>query len=248
MDITYHLTPNGVLLYFQDCFANYLKTQRIAAFDIIKDNLFWIISQFNMTFIGPRPIWSETISVEMWVRKISTVKLFVNFHIKNEASEIVAEGDSVWAVINTETKRPHNIAELLASRGITPDPTDIHKIHITAESEKILYKEVTHQVNMTDLDFNGHMCNRSYLNLAMGTAPIDFIRTYLPQKLSIQFKHEAFIGEELRCQVFQAKDTHQFFHSILNTEGVEICTIASEWQPNSNEEPDISTCVNRDDA
>lgn len=49
MDITYHITPNAIL---QDCFANYLSSKRLAACDLTKEGLFWVISEFNLDFNG----------------------------------------------------------------------------------------------------------------------------------------------------------------------------------------------------
>lgn len=245
MDLTYHLSPNAVLLYFQDCFANYLSSKRLAAFDIVKDDLFWIISQFSLSFIGKRPVWSDTITVEIWVKEISSIRIYVNYRIKDSEGNVSAEGESVWAIINTVTRRPFGAVDLLAERGVEINHTPVKSVALPSGGEKVLYKEVSHLVNLTDLDFNGHMCNRSYLTVAMGTAPVEFVRAYMPKRILIKFMREAFLGDELNCQVYKIGDTSAFYHCIKNQQGKEICSIASEWAPNTEEQQDIALCVKR---
>lgn len=245
MDLTYHLSPNAVLLYFQDCFANYLSSKMLASFDIVKDNLFWIISQFSLSFVGKRPVWSDTITVEIWVKEVSSIRIYVNYRIKDSEGNLSAEGESIWAIINTVTKRPFVAVDLLAERGVEINHTSIKSVAFPSQGEKVLYKEVPHLVNLTDLDFNGHMCNRSYLTVAISTAPVEFVCSYRPKHILIKFMREAFLGDELNCQVYKISDTSAFYHSIKNRQGKEICSIASEWTPNTDEQRDIALCIKR---
>ena len=36
MDTRYRMTPNAVLLYYQDCWARYMACLHLAAFDVVK--------------------------------------------------------------------------------------------------------------------------------------------------------------------------------------------------------------------
>ena len=80
MDINYRLTPISAIMYFQDCFARYMTLNNLAAFDIVDDNLYWIVSEFNIEFCSELPFWSEEIEVSAWVSEITKLKIFI-FHI-----------------------------------------------------------------------------------------------------------------------------------------------------------------------
>lgn len=231
MDITYHITPNAIMLYFQDCFARFLTSKRLAAFDVIKDGLIWIISDLEMKYVNERPLWSSSIKVKIRFREIASVRMYVDYWITNEDDVVFAEGTSVWAILNSETKRPFGAKELLATHGIT-DSGEFHQnIPVPDTSNKKLSKEVEHVVNVTDLDFNGHVCNRSYLSISMATFPLEFIKTYSPKYIHIKFTREAFFGETLKCQV--SKDENQtYWFDILNSKGKAICNVYSEWEDN----------------
>ena len=51
MDAHYRLKPVEILMYFQDVFARYLTSKRIGAFDILKDDLYWVISDISFKIL-----------------------------------------------------------------------------------------------------------------------------------------------------------------------------------------------------
>lgn len=231
MDITYHITPNAIMLYFQDCFARFLTSKRLAAFDVIKENLIWIISDLEMKFVNDRPLWSSSIKVKIRFREIASVRIYVDYWISDEKDVVFAEGTSIWAILNSVTKRPFGAKEMLNNGGISESGEPHENIPTPDTSSKKLLKEVEHVVNVTDLDFNGHVCNRSYLSISMATFPLEFIKTNSPRYMHIKFTREAFFGETLTCQVSNDENLRYWF-DILNSKGKAICNVYSEWEEN----------------
>lgn len=246
MDITYHITPNAIMLYFQDCFARFLTSKRLAAFDIIKENLIWVISDLELNFIKERPLWSSDITVKIRFSEIGSVKIYVDYWICDDKGEAFAEGTSIWAIINSVTKRPYAAKEMLEKGGILANGTPM-KSNITQDvSKKTLQKEVEHIVNVTDLDFNGHVCNRTYLSISMATLPLDFIKKYSPSYIHIKFAREAFFGETLTCKVSENESLSYWF-DIVNSKGKDICNIYSTWEDHSEYlSKDVSYLINRE--
>ena len=245
MDITYHITPNAIMLYFQDCFARYLTSKRLAAFDIIKENLIWVVSDLELNFVKERPLWSSEIKVKIRFSEISTVRIYVDFWICNANDEVFAQGTSIWAIINSITKRPFPAKEMLEKGGIVTSGTPI-KSGITPDiTNKKTFKEVEHVVNVTDLDFNGHVCNRTYLSISMATLPLDFIKRYSPKYIHIKFARESFFGETLTCKISKGDElTH--WYDIVNSKGKDICNIYSEWEDTSEAlARDVSELIER---
>lgn len=234
MDVTYRLTPNAVLLYFQDCFANYLSSRKLAAFDIVGRGLIWMITEFEVHFTGERPFWSEDVYTEIWISSVTNVKVNVSYRLYNQAKDLFAEGCSTWTIMDLEARRPYSPSLLL------PDlaGTDEHRKRrpIPSDAGKQYYNTFSHKVNISDLDFNGHVCNRSYLALATSTAPVDFIKTHNPKYLHIKFLKEAFFGEELTCEVLREPDAAIFWHNINGSAGKEVSKVYSEWTDGDNDD------------
>lgn len=234
MDITYHMTPNAIMLYFQDCFARFLTSKHLAAFDIIKDDLIWIIYDLQVDFVKERPLWSSPMTVKISFTEISSVKIYVDYWLCDADDEVFAQGTSVWAIINQKTKRPFPAAEMLAKAGITAEGTHLKTDVVEDISNKQHLKDVEHLVNVTDLDFNGHVCNRTYLLISTATQPLEFIKKYTPRHLHIKFCREAFFGETLTIKVSNDGD-EKYWYDIVNSKGKAICNIYSEWENNEEE-------------
>ena len=245
MDITYHMTPNAIMLYFQDCFARFLTSKHIAAFDIIKDNLIWIIYEMQVDFLKERPLWSSQMTVKISITEISAIKIYVDFSLCDSHDDVFAKGTSVWAIINQNTKRPFPAVDLLSQAGITAEENHHVSNIIENAADKQHLKDVEHVVNVTDLDFNGHVCNRTYLSISTATQPVEFIRKYSPQHLHIKFVREAFIGETLTVKVSNNGDT-KYWYDIVNEKGKNICNIYSEWEDREEKlSKDVSEMIDR---
>ena len=229
MDITYHITPNAIMLYFQDCFARFLTSKHLAAFDLIHDHLIWVITDFDLKFVSDRPLWSTDIQVQIRFNEISALRIYVDYWICDASGAPFAEGSSVWVILDSQTKRPISAKAMLEAGGIEATdkgtPCGTH----ADTSAKALLKEVEHNVNVTDLDFNGHVCNRSYLILSLSTLPVEFIQTYSPRYFHIKFARESFFGDTLTCKISKGQPM-QYWFDIVNQHGKAICHIYSEWE------------------
>ena len=247
MDFTYHVSPQAILLYFQDTFARYLTSKYVAAFDVIKQHLLWVITEFDLNFTKERPLWADDITVEMEFTEISSIRMYVDFRLLDKRGEVFAHGTSCWVIIDSVTKRPFSGTALMAQAGIQESGTPKTKIARAKSNDKVFFKAVEHQVNVTDLDFNGHMCNRSYVVIAMGTAPIDFIKNTSLQRMHVKFVREAFFGDQLTCNIYKGgEEADTYWHNFVNQEGKEVCTIYSEWKKNEGEVKDVSELIQRD--
>ena len=68
-DITplYRLTPNAMLMYFQDSFARLMTIHNVAAFDIVNQRRMWVITEVQMDIQPTVTYWSEDFTAEIWV-------------------------------------------------------------------------------------------------------------------------------------------------------------------------------------
>ncbi len=228
MDLNYTLRPISAIMYFQDCFARYMTTKNLAAFDVIKQNLFWVISELNIELENEQPFWSEEIEVTTWVSEITKLKIYFDFYIKHN-EKIFVKGNCCCFILNTETKRPHTTE-------IVSDKVEIcsefvlgehKKFSLPETTEKVV--EITHKTNLSDLDFNYHVNNKSYINIAEMTAPDDFKTSKSLKTLSIKFNKEAFLNDELICSAYKTNTPDAFVHKITK-DGVSICEISTSWR------------------
>ncbi len=82
-DITplYRLTPNAMLMYFQDSFARLMTIHGVAAFDIVKQRRMWVITEVQMDVQPTVTYWSEDFTVEIWVSELTSLRIYCDFRI-----------------------------------------------------------------------------------------------------------------------------------------------------------------------
>lgn len=244
MDTGYRMTPSAVLLYYQDCWARYMGCLHLAAFDIVKKNLMWVISEFNAWTTEETAYWGDDIEVNVWNSEISALRVYAEFRITKTNGKEVAHGYGIWTLLDTIARRLAPNTPLAPMMTVHPEFTvDGHKKHRFPMGGK-LDMQIEHKVNPINLDFNGHVNNRTYLMIAMQTANEQFINAYAIRHFAIHWLHETFLNDTLTCNVY-VFEPGVFLHSITNQDGATVAEIYSEWVPRSAE-PDVADIACRE--
>ena len=226
--LTYRLRPIAAISYVQDAFARFTTSKKMAAFDMMPRNLYWIVSEFNIDFLSYLPYWSEEIEAEIWFSEVSKLKFYTDFNIFYRG-KIFAKGDALWFLIDKNSKRPYKTDEFLDRIEICSEYTlGAHKKFILPEADKKVI-EFIHKNNLSDIDFNNHVNNKSYINLAEMTSTKEFKRTHTIKQLRIKFNRETFLDDVLSCTAYSAKEPGTYIHKI-EKDGVSVCDITSSWE------------------
>lgn len=234
----YKLRPVSAISYIQDSFARYTATKGFAAYDLFPKNLYWIVSEFNINFVADLPYWSEEIETQIWISEISKLKLYTDYQLLYKG-EVFAKGNACWFVINTESKRPAKTDIFENKFEICSDLTlGEHKKFTLAETTEQI-SSITHTNNLSDIDFNNHVNNKSYINLAELTAPEEFQDTHMLRELNIKFNKETFLGDILKATTYKTSEQNYFVHKITKGE-TDVCDITTRWE---NKKSDINTNI-----
>jgi len=251
MDTGYRMTPNAVLLYYQDAWARYMGCLHLAAFDIVKQNLMWVISEFNAWFTDQTAYWGDDVEVTVWNSELSALRVYAEFRIAKTDGTELAYGYAIWTLLDTVAHRlaPNTpiapqipVKAQVAKNEEAIGVAEWHKKHHFPVGGE-LRQQIEHRVNPINLDFNGHVNNRTYLSIAMQTANGDFMDTNAIRSLSIHWLRETFLGDTLTCSLY-AWPEGTYLHTLANQNGVVVAQILSEWQPRT-EHPDIADIATR---
>ena len=233
----YRLRPISAIMYIQDAFARYCATKKLAAYDLFEPNQYWIVTEFNIDFVDSLPYWSEEIKVEIWISEISKLKIYTDFNLYYN-DKIFAKGNALWFIIDRTSKRPIKTDIIEQRFEICPELAlgEHKKFNLSETIEK--YNEITHTNNLSDLDFNNHVNNKSYINLAEMTAPIEFKQSHTIKRLNVRFNKETFLKDSLKCTTYKTANKGTYVHKI-EKEGASVCEIETCWE----EKTDLSSIV-----
>lgn len=228
MDLNrYRLRPIAAIMYLQDAFARYTATKKMAAYDLFSQNLYWVVAEINMEFLEDLPFWSEEIEVNVWFSEISKLKIYVDYELTYK-NKPFAKGNSLWFLISRESQRPVKADEVAERFEICNQLTlGEHKKFITPNATEV-YTKIEHKNNLSDIDFNKHVNNKSYINLAEMTAPDEFRKTRVLKNLHIRFNRETFLGDILTCTTNKTEIPDTYTH-IIEKDGISVCDISTTW-------------------
>ena len=250
MDMHYRMTPGAVLLWFQDSFARYMTILHVAAFDLVKQGLMWVVTELRSEFRPVDVFWADEVDVCIWIREVTPLRIYSDFIVRKAATqEEIVRGSGCWSLLDTAT---HSLAHTDAAASaitVLPEaalPEAPRKSRFPAPGAPM--GSVRHHVNLLDLDFNGHVGNRSYLSIAMLTATDGFLSGHRLRSMQLKWLRETPPGETLSCGLYAVEGAEGFYQHILTqSDGTEAARILSQWEP-IDRLPDIARDLQREQA
>lgn len=224
MDPDFRLSVSGIAAISQDCFASLMAKNWHAAFDLRRESKMWIISDFTFHIVGSLPFWGEKIRVEIWLSESPSVKVHADYKIWHN-EEVVVQGDSTWAILDIESRRPARANSLLADMEVLPQLALGGHKHPYPKSVELKGSH-SHITNRSDGDFNHHVTNMTYLNTVLAALPDSYTNSHVVSELSISFKQESFIGENLECSIYTTP-TPDVWNFEIKTNGERLSSVAT---------------------
>ena len=249
MDTRYRMTPGAVLLYYQDCWARSMACLHLAAFDVVKMNRLWVITEFNARFEKETALWSDDIEVTVWNSEVSALRLYADFRVRRTDGIEVAHGYGCWTLLDTQAHRLAPLEPFLPQIPVLPEITAENHKKRRFPSDGTPLQQIEHRVNPINLDFNGHVNNRTYLSIAMQSADEAFMDQHAIRSLAIHWLKETFLGDTLLCRLTllpneDDETVYRYLNTISRNDGETAAQVYSEWVPRT-EHPDISIRAQR---
>ena len=246
-DITplYKLTPNALLMYFQDCFARLMTIHNLAAFDIVKQRRMWVITEVQINIQPTVTYWSEDFTVEIWVSELTSLRIYCDFRIvRKDNEQLIAAGTSQWNILNLDTKRLEATDFLADKLTVVPELMTASHKKVRFPKPQSFDMQMDHRATRLDLDFNFHVSNRSYVSIALLTMPDEVLSSQSLSSLTVHWLHETYLDDTLSCRMSRI-DNGSYLHTLTNAEGVVVCELMSKWQA-LPETADVSEVLNRE--
>ena len=183
---------------FMDIAADHAASLGLGADAMFARGLFWLTVKTKVHFLR-RPRLMEKVTLHTRPLVPDRVRSIREYRL-TAGEELLAEGKTEWAVIETATGKIHPMADVFSEAlelGREPAytapfcriPTDF------SEAEQI----GTYRVRSTDIDLGGHMNNVAYLRALLGLLPLQELKTMPQAEVEIAFRSPCFEGETLTC-------------------------------------------------
>lgn len=206
------ISDRGILEMFENVATHHSDSVHDGVNEIKEKCKAWVIMDWKIQVLS-RPKYGERFKVNTWSRenniqerKIATYR---DFEMYDEQGNLCVIGTSKWVIMNTQTGRITNIDKELQERyepetKCVFDTWDIEKVQQIKDS----LSDVEYTVSRADVDFNKHMHNIYYINLAYMALPEDVYELRPFNNIRISYKREIKMGDTVKCKYMSENGKH----------------------------------------
>ena len=158
------ISPKSILNIFQDVASYHAGEIGVGYEDMLKQNLYWVLSRIKYDIIR-MPKIDEQVIVQTWPHEKGRIDFDRDITISSLSGEPLIIGTTKWCVIDTQSRM------LQRSTNVNYNGIHINKMNYEEKFNKISIPEketnkiFNHKVVFTDLDHNKHMNNTNYASL-----------------------------------------------------------------------------------
>ena len=206
------ISDRGILEIFENVATHHSDSVHDGVNEIKEKGKAWVILEWKIQVLN-RPKYGEEFKVNTWSRenniqerKIATYR---DFEMLDKDGTLCVIGTSKWVIMNIQTGRITNIDKALQERykpetkGVFDD-WEIEKLQQPKESSNV----IEYTVSRVDVDFNLHMHNIYYINLAYNTLPKDIYELRPFNNIRISYKREIKLNDTVKCKYVSENDKH----------------------------------------
>ena len=209
-DVDAKMSVPAILDRFMDAASVHAEMIGVGIEAMRERGLFWLTAKTRVRILY-RPSVMEPVTVRTWPQPALSAFCTRDYRITGKEGT-VAEGRSVWAVLDTETGKVHPM------KGIYPPDfpyeTEENDLATFARIDKdFSHSDVlgTYRVRSVDIDFGEHMNNVAYVRALFGCFPCAYLQENPVTELELNFLSPCHEGDLI---TFRSKKTAQ---------GTEIC-------------------------
>ncbi len=209
IDRNYRITNKGFLRFLVDIAGMHSDKVGYGLKNIEDTNLTWVLLNWKVRIFS-RPKYGEIILAKTWARDTTKVCTFRDFEFYNSSHELIAIASSKWALIDAKSMSLLKISpELIAeyepeTKKVFKEEPELNKI-----TPPTSYSSVSsYVVQRRDIDFNHHMHNTTYLDIAYEVLPEEVYKNAIINNIEIMYKKEAKLGETIKCFYTKLENSH----------------------------------------
>ncbi len=246
IQLDYRLSISAALGFFQDTAASFFSDRNLAAFDVKKQGVLWVMSDQIIRVVGDFPMWKDEITVEVTLSEITPVRFIYDFKLYDRDNACFADGFGTWNPVVIADGKPCSVDHVceVAYESADGSPMASHKRIRIPLSGNVVRKESV-LLGLGDMDFNRHISNRCYISHALEISPISLDSGFEVQEIEAKFLRQTYPGDTLTIEIHAAEEENAILVTETNSAGDEVCRMIVRYCRQEGEKMDICKHVIR---
>jgi acyl-ACP thioesterase len=195
------MTLDAVLDFFQEAAISHAENLGVGREAMARTNQLWILSRMSVQ-VNRRPQYGETITVRTWPRGGEKLFALRDFDIRDAANNPAVQARSCWLIIDMEKRRPLRPQSIMDTIPLNEGQDALSasslaggRLAIGLEERPSLRKAAERRALYSDVDYNGHVNNVSYIRWIEDAIDPVLLEQARQFRLDINYLNEVIPGE-----------------------------------------------------
>ena len=202
-------TNKTILEIMEDIASVHSASVGLGVKEIQENNAAWALIDWKVQVIR-RPDYDEEVRAVTWSRKSDRLLAYRDFKLFDKEDNLIAIGSSRWIYMNLEKRRPMKITSDIMDRYESEDDSvfdeEITKIDISNLENLKEITSLNYKLRRRDMDYNGHMHNISYIDIANEVLPEELYFNKHFSHIRVEYKKEILKDDDVIVKCFQDED------------------------------------------
>ena len=190
------MTLSSTFGVFQEAAISHAENMGIGREDMARTGQVWILSRMS-ALVDRRPRYGETVTVRTWPRGWEKLFAIRDYDIRDARGDAIVRARSCWIIVEIASRRPVRPQAALEGLDMNEGMDATGFVPERLEERACLRKAEELRAAYSDVDYNGHVNNVSYVRwLENSASPADLERAR-QSRLDINYMSEVLPGESV---------------------------------------------------
>lgn len=196
-DANANLRLDTLLKFFQEASVADVNNLGFGQSYTTPRGIFWVLAKEKIK-IDRLPKYNEEVTVRTWPGRQYLFLFQRHYEVLDSDGKCIIKATAYWSLIHIDTRKA---IDPIKENMILPDYSDGSELPCPLSLKlPTLGNKYVYKPKFIDLDYNKHVNNTSYINIAQDLIPNDFLMNNLPKEVDIQWKKEVKLGDLVEIQ------------------------------------------------
>ena len=205
------MTLDTVFNFFQEAAISHAENLGVGREAMARTNQVWILSRMSVV-VNRRPQYGETVTVRTWPRGGEKLFALRDYDIRDAADNPAVQARSCWLIIDMEKRRPLRPQSLMDTMPHN-EGLDALSAAVGLEERQSLRKIAERRALYTDVDYNGHVNNVSYIRWIEDALDPALLEQAARMRLDINYLNEILPDEVTEIWSAEIEDEAGTFYA-----------------------------------
>lgn len=226
IDLNKQIKLTSLLQLMQEASMSNAMDLNVSIWDLEEKSQSWVLVKKEIK-IYSLPRLGDTITITTYPSGFERLFAYRDFIVKDNEGIVMAEASSSWILMDIVGRT------VVKPKFTIPIPTDVNVLPRPSFNLKKVNDPHTSKdfcINWFDLDWNNHVNNVFLLKCFLESVTEKRIRSQSVKKISIQFKSEGLLYDQLTSHCQEIENNTTAHSMIRNTDNKTIALAQIEWK------------------